>query len=586
MLRENQKNLLHFLVGKKAIREIQEQEVENVLKSANDKDLREILVKGGFVDAEVLAQAEAEFYNHPYVNLILEKLTAEVNDVLPRNLAEQHFVLCFSKHGTKLKLALAKPEDYDAREALDFWASSKGYTVEYYVCSLHAWQEKFQNYNVFGEDVASAVDQVEKEREEKKDEDDLSTDNIEEVIKRAPVAQIVSMIVKHAVESRASDIHIEPFEKSSRVRYRIDGILTTVLTVPAHVHDSIISRIKVLSNLKIDETRVPQDGRFKYKSGKHEFDLRVSVMPLSGKEKVTMRLLDVSSKALSLEQLGFSDNIIEIIHKALKQTFGMVLVTGPTGSGKSTTLFSLLSILNKEGVNITTLEDPIEYNVPGINQAQVRPEVKFTFASGLRSLMRQDPDIIMVGEIRDSETAEMSVHAALTGHLLFSTLHTNDSIGSVPRLVDMKVEPFLLASTLNLVIAQRLGRRICSKCKEKTPLPEETANKIRKELAKLPRRLLPKDINLEGELSGYKGKGCPACKNSGYSGRVVFSEVLPINEKMRSLIANNFPKAEVLKELAEIGVVSLLQDGIIKALQGSTALEEVFRVSKEVEEQE
>jgi len=200
--------------------------------------------------------------------------------------------------------------------------------------------------------------------------------------------------------------------------------------------------------------------------------------------------------------------------------------------------------------------------------------------------MRQDPDIIMVGEIRDSETAEMSVHAALTGHLLFSTLHTNDSIGSVPRLVDMKVEPFLLASTLNLVIAQRLGRRICSKCKEKTPLPEETANKIRKELAKLPRRLLPKDINLEGELSGYKGKGCPACKNSGYSGRVVFSEVLPINEKMRSLIANNFPKAEVLKELAEIGVVSLLQDGIIKALQGSTALEEVFRVSKEVEEQE
>ncbi|HMB25794.1 MAG TPA: GspE/PulE family protein [Patescibacteria group bacterium] len=554
------------------------------MQSSNDKDLSEVLVKGGFMESEAVAEKEAEFFNYPYVDLSEKEIVREVREIMPFRLAERHKAICFDKKGKVLKVALADPGDYDAREAIDFWASTKGYVLEYYMCSFSAWKKNFARYNAFQSGVKTAISRVEKER--KQEAREVSTDNIQEVIKRAPVAQIVSMIVKHAIENRASDIHIEPYENSSRVRFRVDGILNTVLNLPIYIHESVVSRIKVLSNLKIDETRVPQDGRFKFEAGNQEFDLRVSIMPLSGNEKVTMRILDISSKALTLQQLGFNKSIQEKIHQAIKETYGMILVTGPTGSGKSTTLFSVLSLLNKEGVNISTLEDPIEYYVPGINQAQVRPEVDFSFASGLRALMRQDPDIIMVGEIRDTETAEMSVHAALTGHLLFSTLHTNNAAGAVPRLIDMKVEPFLLASTLNLIIAQRLSRRICSKCKESFELPEETAEKVRNHLESLPAGALPKEIDLEKKLIGYRGKGCSACKGTGYSGRIVLAEVLPINNKMRELVANGFPSKKVREVIDKMGLISLLQDGIIKSLQGITSLEEVFRVSKEVKEQE
>ncbi len=586
MIKEIQKKLLNFLLQKGVIREAQLRELENILAANANKELREVAVKGGFIDAERLAQTEAEFFNYPYISLLQQNIPEDAQAVLPLTLAEQHFAICFSREDKKLKIAIAKPEDYNAREAIDFWAANKNFAVEYYLCSVYAWQEALKKYGAFGTDVATAVSQVEEERKEKELED-VSTENIEEVIKSAPVSQIVSMIVKHGIESRASDIHIEPYENISRVRFRIDGILNTVLTLPGYIHDSVISRIKVLSDLKIDETRVPQDGRFKYETGQQGYDLRVSIMPLAGKEKATLRILDMSNKALTLEQLGFSDSIRAIVKKALEQTYGMILVTGPTGSGKSTTLFSILSELNKEGVNITTLEDPVEYNIPGINQAQVRPEVKFTFASGLRSLMRQDPDIIMVGEIRDNETAEMAVHAALTGHLLFSTLHTNDSLGAIPRLIDMKLEPFLLASTLNLIIAQRLSRRICSKCKEQYPLPADVAVRVRQQLKDISADKLPAEIDLtKNELFGYKGKGCPVCKNTGYSGRVVISEALPISDKMRIIIANGFAQVEVEKELDRLGRINLIQDGLIKALLGVTTMEEVFRVSKEVEEQE
>lgn len=583
-MKENRQELLPFLVDKGILRQVQLDEIENILKSGTNRGLREILIKGGFADIEKLAQAEADFFNFPYINLLQRKIEDSALSILPLNLAEQHYAICFNIDGQKIKIALARPEDYNAKEAIDFWASSKDYSVEYFLCSEYSWSESIKRYGAFGREVESALSQVAEERKEEQ-KDELKPENLEEIVKSAPVAQIVSMIVKQAIEAHASDIHIEPFEKASRVRFRIDGILNTVLNLPTYVHDSIISRIKVISGLKIDETRIPQDGRFKYDESGKEFDLRVSIMPLSGKEKATLRVLDVSSKSLTLSQLGFSDKVQTVIETALKQTYGMILVTGPTGSGKSTTLFSILSKMNKEGSNITTLEDPIEYNIVGINQAQVRPEVNFTFASGLRALMRQDPDIIMVGEIRDSETAEMAVHAALTGHLLFSTLHTNDAVGSIPRLIDMKVEPFLLASTINLIIAQRLSRRICSKCKESYELAPDVETKVRAELAKVPADQLPKEIDLQKKLMIFRGRGCPVCKNTGYTGRVVIAEILPITDKMRAAIANGFNKAEVDKELKRIGVINLLQDGIIKSLQGITSLEEVFRVSKEIEEQ-
>jgi len=583
IIKEIHNKFLEHLVKKGLLRERQIEEIKSIIKNSPEQSFRKLLVKGGFIDSEKLAQNEAEFYGYPYVNLSELQISAELIKLLPSTLAEKYSAVCFSQEGFKYKIALIDIEDFNARDAIDFWASSKNFTVQYYLCSYDSWKDAMRKYGSFGVEIESAINEA---KDDKVDEvNDVSTDNIEQVIKNAPVSQIVSMIVKYGIESRASDIHIEPHRDSARVRYRIDGVLQTVLVLPIAIYDSIISRIKVLSQLKIDETRVPQDGRFKFKVSKTvSYDVRVSIMPLEGSEKATLRVLDSSKQALTLEQLGFSSEMQSVMMSALKESYGMILSTGPTGSGKSTSLFSLLSLLNKDGVNICTLEDPIEYYTAGINQAQIRPEVGFTFASGLRALMRQDPDIIMVGEIRDNETAEMAIHAALTGHLLFATLHTNDSIGAIPRLIDMKVEPFLIASTINLIIAQRLARRICSKCKEPYELPSEVANKVRQQLSSVDPTKIPIDIS--GRILGYRGKGCNNCKNTGYTGRVVLAEALPITKKLRMIISEGFKIKEVQQELAGLGMINLVQDGIIKALQGITTFEDVFRVSKEVDEQE
>jgi len=585
MLNDWQKKIIKRLISRKLLRESQSAEIAAMLASGN-KTLFEVLAKAGFVDGEKLALETAEFFNLPYVNLLEKEIKPEDLLILPKKMMEDHHCLCFSKTGKKINVAILDPADYEAKEAIDFFGASGGWEVKYHVCSFFCLTEISKRLGTFSAEVQSAVSAATKERESVLKQETDSPENFAEVVKRAPVAEIVTMFVKNAIANHSSDIHIEPFENYSRIRFRVDGILNTVLNLPIYLHDSIISRIKVLAGLKIDETRIPQDGRFKFKNEEIEYDLRVSVMPLFGREKATLRILDISGDALTLEQLGFSENSRQIIDQAIKQTYGMILVTGPTGSGKSTTLFSILSMLNKEGINITTLEDPIEYNIQGINQAQIRPEVKFTFASGLRSLMRQDPDIIMVGEIRDSETAEMAVHAALTGHLLFSTLHTNDSLGSIPRLIDMKVEPFLLASTLNLVIAQRLTRRICPKCKQSYELAEDVSDKIRNQLKNLSNDALPSILNLATpKIIAYRGLGCANCKNTGYSGRVVISELLPISNQLRELIANDFPRDEVDKEILNLKMINLLQDGIIKALLGLTTVEEVFRMSKEMEDQ-
>ena len=587
-MKSSDKQLLDYLFEGRFLKEKQVSEVKELIEQKANKNIREILVKGGFIDGELLAEQESIRFGLPYIDLTKTVEPKAFFEEFPYNLAKNHTAILFEKNDDIIKVALANIDDYEAREAIDFWATSKHYHVEYYLCSFLSWDLLIKNYDAFTKEFGEVVTEAQEDKKEELD-DDVSTENIEEVIKSAPVAKIVAMIVKHAIESKASDIHIEPFQTVSRVRYRVDGVLHSVLNLPSSIHEAIVSRIKVLSSLKIDETRIPQDGRFKFTTNKIDFDIRVSVMPLAGQEKATLRILDTSGKALTLTDLGFNHEIIEEVDAALKQTFGMILVTGPTGSGKSTTLFSLLSKINKEGVNICTLEDPIEYYIPGVNQAQIRPEVKFTFASGLRSLLRQDPDVIMVGEIRDNETAEMAVHASLTGHLLFSTLHTNDSIGAVPRLIDMKVEPFLLASTINLIIAQRLARRICSKCREPFEFPEDVSAKIKTELSRVDgaklKKMLP-DLDLSGKIHGYKGSGCPECKETGYTGRIVLAESLPINEKLKVIIADNYKMSDVSEEIKRMNMISLLQDGLIKVLQGQTTLEEVFRVSKEVEEQE
>lgn len=385
--------------------------------------------------------------------------------------------------------------------------------------------------------------------------------------------------MSNAIEASASDIHIEPSDTDVRVRYRIDGILHTSLMLPKHVHPAVISRLKILANLKIDESRLPQDGRFHVDVGGKSVDLRVSILPLIYGEKVVMRILDKSGKVPTLEDLGVRGKALEWVLENIKKTHGIFLITGPTGSGKSTTLYSILSMINTMAVNIVTLEDPVEYFIEGVNQSQINTDIGLTFAAGLRSILRQDPNVIMVGEIRDKETAELAVHAALTGHLVFSTLHTNNAIGAMPRLIDMQIEPFLLTASVNVVGAQRLVRKVCQDCKKPQPVPPALEAQLKAEIATVP------DMYFEGirkdTIQIFKGDGCEKCENTGYKGRFGIFEVLPITPEIQELILSKAANSKILEVAEKLGMITLRQDGIIKVLRGETSLEEVARVTKE-----
>jgi len=571
-------NFLETLIIKKKLTRAQAEEVEKT-SAAKGKNLEDVLLENGMLDPEELTKLKAENYNLPYQSLIGKKIDEKVLNIIPFEVAENYRLICFDKTGDKILIGLMDPSNFKAVEAIDFLAKKEKVKVEYYLISALSFDQAIKQYRSLKKEVTTALERkaLEQEKVEKKEE----KVEFQEVIKSAPVAKIVAVIIRHAVEGRASDIHIEPMPKESRVRYRIDGILHTSLVMPKDIHGAVIARIKVLANLKLDETRIPQDGRIRDVVNNKEIDFRISIMPLSNdEEKVVMRILDVTKGAPELEDLGYRGEGLVIIKRNMEKTDGILLVTGPTGSGKSTTLFSILNKLNEEGVNISTLEDPVEYQIKGANQSQVRQEVGFTFASGLRSLLRQDPDIIMVGEIRDNETAELAIHASLTGHFVLSTLHTNDALGAIPRLMDMKVEPFLLGSTLNVVIAQRLARRICKYCKEEQKLPKEIISQVRAIFDPISEEILKKHYSEidKNNLVFYKGKGCPRCGNSGYSGRVAIAEVLDVNEKLKEIIFDR-TKNLTLKEVRESQAFTTMQeDGIIKILLGLTTVEEVFRV--------
>ncbi|MDP1709770.1 MAG: GspE/PulE family protein, partial [Candidatus Komeilibacteria bacterium] len=478
-----------------------------------------------------------------------------------------------------IQVAMVSPENLKAREAVDFLARQRGWDTKFFVATAVGFKHAWDQYGNLTSEVEEAL--VYADQNESKEKIKATTaKGLEEVVKSAPVSKMVNVILRHAIEGGASDIHIEPGENESRVRYRIDGVLHTTLNLPKYIHPSIISRIKVLANLKLDETRKPQDGRIHVRIEGREVDLRISTLPLMGNEKVVMRILDVTKGAPKLADLGFIGRNLKAIEDNIHEPNGLFLVTGPTGSGKSTTLFAALSLLNQEGVNIITLEDPVEYYLAGANQSQVRPEVGFTFASGLRSILRQDPDIIMVGEIRDNETAELAVQAALTGHIVLSTLHTNDALGAVPRLLDMGVESFLLANTINVLVAQRLVRRTCQNCKEPTTVTEDMRVIIEKALTQIPDEVLFPGIQ-RNDLKFYKGKGCAKCGGTGYEGRLSICEVIENTKNFQAIIYKGFNKAEVEPELKAQGFISMNQDGIMKALLGLTTVEEVVVATKE-----
>lgn len=581
---EQTKELLRILVEKKFLNSDKALEISNQA-ATNNQELSVFLLDQNIVNEEQLTEAKAELNDFPYHQYNDEVIAEEALNFIPEEIARNYNMICFEWDSKEIKIGMVET-NLKAMEAINFLARDEKLKVRYYLISRTSWQKIFKQYQKLEEEISSALEV--KAQEDSDELDVVKTDeqvlSSEEDINSAPVSRIVSVIIRHAVEARASDIHIEPYDKESRVRYRIDGILHTSLTLPKNIHNAIISRIKVMAKLKLDETRVPQDGRIRLLVNKRPVDFRISTLPLSSQEKVVMRILDTAKGAPALVDLGFNSNSLKVINEAAKKTSGIILVTGPTGSGKTTTLYSLLDILNQEGVNISTLEDPIEYEMKGINQSQVRPKVGFTFATGLRSLLRQDPNIIMVGEIRDEETAELSIHASLTGHLVISTLHTNDAMGAVFRLLDMKIERFLLASTLKTVVAQRLARRLCEKCKKETTLPEDEKQEMIIELKQVSPAILKAELpNLPdvSDLSAqkfYQAVGCSHCDKTGYTGRVAISEVIDINETLKEMINQGDQRLNLEAVKASQDFISIKQDGIVKVIQGLTTMEEILRV--------
>jgi len=571
--------LLTILLEAGRITEDQYRTVVNEHNSTG-KPAEQLLLEKKMVDEEFLARAKGTMLGVPYVDLLGKDLAPQALSLVPKNVAEANKAIPFEKTEEHVGIGLVDPRDMGAMQAIDFLAQNLNFRPKYYIISNASFNAALKKYASIGKDVARALE-VAKEKfvpaEKPKDKEE----KIEEVIKGAPVSRIVSVILRHAVDGGASDIHIEPYGDETRVRYRVDGVLRTSLTLPKYIHPSLVARVKVLANLKLDETRIPQDGRITENFNGKVIDFRVSTMPLSDTEKVVMRILDTTRGVPTLEQLGFRKEYIAVIKGEVRKPHGIFLITGPTGSGKSTTLLTVLTMRNEEGVNIATLEDPVEYYIKGVNQSQIRQEVGYTFAAGLRALLRQDPNIIMVGEIRDGETGELAIHAALTGHLIFSTLHTNDALGVVPRLVDMHVEPFLLAATINMAIAQRLARKICERCKAPTVVPPEVEAQVRKELENIPARYKA-HLKLDGEhLPMFKGRGCVRCSDSGYVGRVAVAEMIQYDDDMRSLVTKGFPMEAVQKVLKKQEAISLREDGLLKALEGSTTIEEVLRITAE-----
>ncbi|MEK7606959.1 MAG: GspE/PulE family protein [Patescibacteria group bacterium] len=575
-----QNELLAFFAKEGKIDEGKAKEYEEG-KSAK-KTVDDFLLKEGGISEEALAQAKARLAGISSIDLTLQEIDPKVLNLIPQNVALNYQAIAFGKDRSTLKVALIDPRNYQAMQAVEFLAGEEGLSVKYFVSSATGFRSAYQKYELLRREVAEVLEAAkEKLAPEEKGEMEEGV-SLEEVIKGAPVSRIVAVIMRHAFEGKASDIHIEPAINESRVRYRVDGVLRTALTLPATLHSAVVARIKVLANLRIDETRIPQDGRISETFGGKDIDFRISVLPLrEGQEKVVMRILDASLGVPTLEQLGFHPEHVSVIGKNIKRPHGLILISGPTGSGKSTTLYTVLNMINADGVNISTLEDPVEYFIKGVNQSQIHQEVGFTFAAGLRALLRQDPNIIMVGEIRDSETATLAIHAALTGHLILSTVHTNDALGVVPRLLDMGVEPFLLAATLNVAIAQRLARKICSDCKAPAEIPEKVLAEAKKEIEMIPVRYLP-EIHQAGSVPiFYKGKGCPRCGGSGYRGRVAVAEILQVTRELSRVIAAGFELAQARKEAEAQEMITLRQDTLIKALQGFTTVEEVLRVSEE-----
>jgi type IV pilus assembly protein PilB len=550
----------------------------------NKRQLGEILLEKKLIDDAQLRKLYAYILGVPFVDLKKETIDQEILQIVPEPIAKKYKIVAFEKNGRELRVAMLNPEDI---QTVDFIRKKTGLKIITCLTTKESISLALKQYEKSLK--AEFGDIIEKNSKDVTGEE--SKEDLEKIAQDLPIIRIVDTLIKHAILQSASDIHIEPDEKEVRVRYRIDGILHDAMTLPKQVKDGLIARIKVLSNLKLDEHRIPQDGRFKIEKEDIKISFRVSILPVFDGEKIVMRLLDESSKGLTLEKMGLYGNDLETVHRGIKKPNGMILVTGPTGSGKTTTLYTVMDILNTPDVNISTVEDPVEYRMPRINQTQIYPKVGLTFAAGLRSLLRQDPDIIMVGEIRDKETMEMAIHAAMTGHLVLSTLHTNSAAGTLPRLIDMGAESFLIASTVNVIIAQRLVRRLCPDCRKEYKLNEKEIKSLSQNFDTEKIMEMFKKAKILGDkikkndkwsdIKFYKANGCDQCSKEGYHGRIGIFEVLELDEDMEKIISQKATSEELENKARERGMVTMVEDGFIKAVQGITSIEEILRVTKD-----
>ncbi len=568
--------ILDYLVEKGLISKENADEIK--LSSINTStSVLDYLRNKSLVSEDAILQAKAQAYHVPFISLSGRGISPEILTFIPEPVARKYKLVPFDfdQKSNKLKIAMTDPLDLPV---IEFLEQKSGKPILAYLAKETDIMEKIDEEYSAG--LSVEVSEALKETSESAIKT-IDASQIGQIIKEAPIAKIVSTILEYALKSRASDVHIEPSELRTRVRYRIDGILHEKLALPKSVHEAVVSRIKILSDMKIDERRIPQDGRFNFKLAQEEVDLRVSTLPTVHGEKVVMRLLKKTGGIPGLSDLGFRGPSLKNLETAITRPHGIILVTGPTGSGKTTTLYSILSRLNTAKVNIVTLEDPVEYELVGLNQVQINPQAGLTFASGLRSFLRQDPNIILVGEIRDNETTNLAIQAALTGHLVFSTLHTNNAATAIPRLLDLGAEPFLIVSVLNAVEAQRITRRICTVCKESyTPSPEVAAD-VKKVLGKLLPPGLPAGEAGKNEITLYKGKGCKECSDTGYLGRIGIYETITVTPTVAKLIVERATAETIEAKAVEEGMITMKQDGYLKVLDGITTLEEVLRVAQE-----
>ncbi len=561
----------------------------DVLESAaaesaqTSKPLLTLLSEKKVIDDELLTHAIAHVSGVPYVNLTNSMVDQKVLSLLPSDVAERYMAVPLAEVQNRLAVAMI---DANNVQAVDYLASRIQRPLKVFMASEAGVRHVLDQYKTDLSSVDVAADVSQKEAAEE------ASGDIKTIVQDSPISRALSTILEYAVKSRASDIHIEPLEKALKIRCRIDGVLREVMQLPKSIEPALVSRIKILSNLKIDEHRVPQDGQFAVKVAAKEVDLRIAISPVVWGEQVVIRLLDKSGNTFDLEQMGYAGRALRTIRKGVRRPNGMVLTSGPTGSGKSTSLYALIKEVKDDSVNIVTLEDPVEYKMDGVNQIQVNGDVGLTFASGLRSILRQDPDIVMVGEMRDSETANLGVQAALTGHLVFSTLHTNSAAGVLPRLLDLEVEPFLIASTVNTIIGQRLVRRVAPRRDAYWSTPLETQSilqtighllpKTKDDVARVSEDLGYKDLPLAGQTAYtlVKGHDTPATPR-GYTGRAGLYEVMDVTPEVQGLITSRASSLQIQNVAIQQGMITMRQDGYLKALTGVTTLEEVNRVTSD-----